>query len=44
MIALFAAASPAMQDIAAALIDGDHDTVDALTRGRPRGGHTPRSR
>ncbi len=31
-IALFAAARPAMQDIAAALIEGDHHTVDALTK------------
>jgi 5-methyltetrahydrofolate--homocysteine methyltransferase len=32
MIGVFAAASPAMQDISAALIDGDHATVNALTR------------
>ena len=32
LIGLFAAASPEMQAISAALIDGDHVTVDALTR------------
>ena len=32
LVNLFAQASPAMQDIAAALIDGDNDTVDELTR------------
>jgi 5-methyltetrahydrofolate--homocysteine methyltransferase len=31
LIDLFAAASPAMQEISAALIDGDHATVDRLT-------------
>jgi len=31
LIALFASASPALQDIAAALVDGDDDTVDRLT-------------
>ena len=30
-IEMFAQATPAMQDIAAALIDGDHHTVDELT-------------
>ena len=32
-IETFAQATPAMQDISAALIDGDHHTVDELTRG-----------
>ena len=32
LVNLFAQARPAMQDIAAALIDGDNDTVDELTR------------
>jgi 5-methyltetrahydrofolate--homocysteine methyltransferase len=32
MIALFANASPPLQEIAAALIDGDDETVDRLTR------------
>ena len=31
-IEMFVQATPAMQDIAAALIDGDHHTVDELTR------------
>lgn len=31
-IGLFATARPAMQDVAAALIDGDHELVDKLTR------------
>ena len=30
-VEMFAQATPAMQDIAAALIDGDHHTVDELT-------------
>lgn len=33
LIGLFATARPEMQAISAALIDGDHATVDALTRG-----------
>ena len=33
MVGLFAGASPAMQNIAAALIDGDNGTVDQLTKG-----------
>jgi len=32
LIAMFAAAGPEMQAISAALLDGDHPTVDALTR------------
>ena len=32
IIGIFAQARPAMQDIAAALIDGDNETVDELTR------------
>ena len=32
LVNLFAEARPTMQDIAAALIDGDNDTVDELTR------------
>ncbi len=37
-IEMFAQAAPAMQDIAAALIDGDHHTVDDLTAGALAGG------
>lgn len=37
-IDLFARARPAMQEIAAALIDGDHQTVDRLTREAIDGG------
>ncbi len=37
-ITTFAGVSPAMQTIAAALIDGDHHTVDALTRAALEGG------
>ncbi len=32
LIALFASSSPPLQDIAAALVDGDDDTVDRLTQ------------
>ncbi|MXY75208.1 MAG: hypothetical protein F4Y83_09905, partial [Acidimicrobiia bacterium] len=37
-VALFCRVSPAMQDIAAALIDGDDVTVDRLTRAALDGG------
>lgn len=40
MINLFANASPALQDIAAALIDGDDDTVDQLTKAQLEQGIT----
>jgi 5-methyltetrahydrofolate--homocysteine methyltransferase len=40
MINLFANASPALQDIAAALIDGDDDTVDQLTKAQLEQGVT----
>jgi 5-methyltetrahydrofolate--homocysteine methyltransferase len=40
MIALFSQASPALQDVAAALIDGDDETVDALTRAQLEAGVT----
>ena len=38
LIGLFASASPAMQSISAAIVDGDHPTVDALTREALDGG------
>lgn len=38
MIGVFASASPAMQDISAALIDGDHATVNTLVRASLDGG------
>ena len=44
LIALFARTPADLQEIAAALIDGDDDTVDELTRGAARRGPSLRSR
>ncbi len=43
MVNLFARISPALQEVAAALIDGDDETVDALTKTQLAEG-SPRSR
>jgi 5-methyltetrahydrofolate--homocysteine methyltransferase len=40
MITLFSRASPALQDVAAALIDGDDEAVDTLTRAQLEAGVT----